>query len=225
MSASDSGSTGLRERKKMQTRLAIRREAFRLFTEQGYAETTIEQIAAAAEAVLQHGPGNRQKQKESKGYEEVDGAADTAPAERSVVACPESEARHQHKLNDFQLIMASRVATGAPPDGSLCLRIMPELTAEQVQRGRGPDPTALARRKLINREVRSAREKLTSSTGLQRAFDYELVRVFTQYRLNGSAGTLLLAFLVAAAAAAASVMVLAATPPRRPVEEPSRDPS
>lgn len=40
---------GLRERKKMQTRLAIRREAFRLFEEQGYAETTIEQIAAAAE--------------------------------------------------------------------------------------------------------------------------------------------------------------------------------
>lgn len=159
-----------------------------------------DEIAAAAEAVLQHGPGNRQKQKESKGYEEVDRAADTAPAERSVIACPESEARHQHKLNDFQLIMASRVATGAPPDGSLCLRIMPELTAEQVQRGRGPDPTALARRKLINREVRSAREKLTSSTGLQRAFDYELVRVFAQYRLNGSAGTLLLAFLVAAAA-------------------------
>ena len=48
---------------------------------------------------------------------------------------------------------------------------MPELTAEQVQRGRGPDPSVLARRKLINREVRSAREKLTSSTGLQRAFD------------------------------------------------------
>ena len=45
MSASDSGSTGLRERKKVQTRLAIRREAFRLFEEQGYAETTIEQIA------------------------------------------------------------------------------------------------------------------------------------------------------------------------------------
>ena len=158
------------------------------------------EIAAAAQPVLQHGPGYRQKQKESKGYDEIDRAADPAPAERSVTACPESEARHQHKLNDFQLIMASRGATGAPPDGSLRLRIMPELTAEQVQRGRGPDPTALARRKLINREVRSAREKLTSSTGLQRAFDYELVRVFAQYRLNGSAGTLLLAFLVAAAA-------------------------
>ncbi|MDY6996660.1 MAG: TetR family transcriptional regulator [Actinomycetota bacterium] len=42
-------SQGLRERKKMQTRLAIRREAFRLFEQQGYAETTVEQIAAAAE--------------------------------------------------------------------------------------------------------------------------------------------------------------------------------
>jgi AcrR family transcriptional regulator len=42
-------SLGLRERKKSQTRRAIRREAFRLFEEQGYANTTIEQIAAAAE--------------------------------------------------------------------------------------------------------------------------------------------------------------------------------
>ena len=42
-------SRGLRERKKLQTRLAIRREAFQLFDKQGYANTTIEQIAAAAE--------------------------------------------------------------------------------------------------------------------------------------------------------------------------------
>lgn len=40
---------GMRERKKIQTRLAIRREAFRLFDKQGYANTTVEQIAAAAE--------------------------------------------------------------------------------------------------------------------------------------------------------------------------------
>lgn len=40
---------GLRERKKVRTRRAIRSEAFRLFGEQGYNETTIEQIAAAAE--------------------------------------------------------------------------------------------------------------------------------------------------------------------------------
>jgi len=40
---------GLRERKKLKTKEAIQREAMRLFQEQGYQETTIEQIAAAAE--------------------------------------------------------------------------------------------------------------------------------------------------------------------------------
>jgi len=40
---------GLRERKKQKTREAIQREAMRLFQENGYEETTIEQIAAAVE--------------------------------------------------------------------------------------------------------------------------------------------------------------------------------
>jgi AcrR family transcriptional regulator len=40
---------GLRERKKIKTKEAIQREALRLFQEQGYEDTTIEQIAAAAE--------------------------------------------------------------------------------------------------------------------------------------------------------------------------------
>ena len=40
---------GLRERKKVKTRAAIQHEALRLFRLQGYEETTVEQIAEAAE--------------------------------------------------------------------------------------------------------------------------------------------------------------------------------
>lgn len=40
---------GLRERKKCKTRATIRREALRLIKEQGYHNTTVEQIAAAAD--------------------------------------------------------------------------------------------------------------------------------------------------------------------------------
>jgi AcrR family transcriptional regulator len=40
---------GLRERKKVKTRAAIRTQAFRLFRQQGFQATTVEQIAAAAE--------------------------------------------------------------------------------------------------------------------------------------------------------------------------------
>jgi len=42
-------STGLRERKKLKTKAAIQKEALRLFLKKGFDETTIEEIAAAAE--------------------------------------------------------------------------------------------------------------------------------------------------------------------------------
>jgi AcrR family transcriptional regulator len=48
-SSVDQSAIGLRERKKARTRAALRDHGLRLFREQGYAATTIEQIAEAAE--------------------------------------------------------------------------------------------------------------------------------------------------------------------------------
>ncbi len=48
-SQDDQPALGLRERKKARTRAAIQRHALRLFREQGYGNTTVEQIAAAVE--------------------------------------------------------------------------------------------------------------------------------------------------------------------------------
>ncbi|WP_336486234.1 sensor histidine kinase [Methylobacterium nigriterrae] len=76
---------------------------------------------------------------------------------------------------------------------------MSDLTVEMVQRGRGPSTEEASRRRGIAREMRSAREKLTSTTGLERAFDYELLRLYAQYRVG--AGIPLGLFAVAMAAA------------------------
>lgn len=81
---------------------------------------------------------------------------------------------------------------------------MTELTAEMIQRGRGADPEEIARRRRANLEVRAAREKLTSSTGLERSFDYDLLRTFAQQH---SGATLALFVLVAFVGGAATLWV------------------
>ena len=47
LSLPDQPPLGLRERKKAKTRAAIQAHALRLFAQQGYAETTVDQIAEA----------------------------------------------------------------------------------------------------------------------------------------------------------------------------------
>ncbi|MBX9930522.1 MAG: HAMP domain-containing histidine kinase [Methylobacterium sp.] len=78
---------------------------------------------------------------------------------------------------------------------------MTDLTAEMVQRGRGPSSQDSARRREIAREIRSARDRLTSTSGLERAFDYELIKIYAQYRAGAGLPQALLATAVAFAAA------------------------
>jgi two-component system cell cycle sensor histidine kinase PleC len=84
---------------------------------------------------------------------------------------------------------------------------MGELTAQMIERGRAPALEANAQRRKLAKDIRSAREKLTSSTGLERAYEYELVRLFAQYHA-GSAPVL---FGLAAAVSAVSTLWLPIT--------------
>ncbi len=55
-----------------------------------------------------------------------------------------------------------------------------------------PADNAAERRRFATQSVREARERLTSSTGVGPAFDYELLRQFAQNRLSGSLVVLML---------------------------------
>jgi len=73
---------------------------------------------------------------------------------------------------------------------------MTDLTPEIIQRGRGADPEAVARRRQVNSQLRAVREKLTSGSGLERAFDYELLRLFAETHRSSLAAMLLLIVIV-----------------------------
>jgi two-component system cell cycle sensor histidine kinase PleC len=74
---------------------------------------------------------------------------------------------------------------------------MSQLTPELISRGRGADPAEAAARRRVSKQMRAVREKLTSSTGLGRVFDYELLRLFAQSRTNATTAMLVLAMAVA----------------------------
>ncbi|WP_375461604.1 sensor histidine kinase [uncultured Enterovirga sp.] len=77
---------------------------------------------------------------------------------------------------------------------------MAELTAQMVQQGRGAVPGTVAQRRRLAHDMRTAREKLTSSSGLERTFDYELVRIFAEYHVGSALVLLGLAAAIAAVA-------------------------
>lgn len=78
---------------------------------------------------------------------------------------------------------------------------MTQLTAEMIERGRGADPAETARRRRSASEIRAVRERLTSSTGLQRSFDEELLRLFAQQHRGATLSLVVLAAAIGAAAA------------------------
>ena len=77
---------------------------------------------------------------------------------------------------------------------------MSDLTVEMVQRGRGPSTEEAARRLGVARDIRSAREKLTSQTGLERASEYEMLRQYARYRAGAGIPLGLFAVTIAGAA-------------------------
>lgn len=75
--------------------------------------------------------------------------------------------------------------------------VMSDLTAEMVQRGRGSSAPESVRRREVARDIRSARERLTSTSGLERAFDYELLRLYAEYRSGAGLAHAMLGLLIA----------------------------
>jgi two-component system cell cycle sensor histidine kinase PleC len=86
---------------------------------------------------------------------------------------------------------------------------MGELTAEMVEKGRGATFDR-ARRRRLSQDMRAAREKLTSSSGLERAIEYQLAH---SYATNHSQAAIVVMALAAVVAGTATYWV----PPSRVV--------
>ncbi|MFL5326507.1 MAG: sensor histidine kinase, partial [Microvirga sp.] len=69
-----------------------------------------------------------------------------------------------------------------------------------IGRVRGPASDDGSRRRRLAKDVRNVRERLTSSIGLERAFDHELIRLFAEYRTSASVPLFGLAAAISAVA-------------------------
>lgn len=74
-----------------------------------------------------------------------------------------------------------------------------DVTADAIERKHEEDEASAKRRKLVQRTMKDTRERLTSSAGLNRAFEMELATTFANTRAGASGPLLLLAGLPVAA--------------------------
>ena len=75
-----------------------------------------------------------------------------------------------------------------------------EVTADTIERKHEEEELALKRRRGVQRTLKDTRERLTSSAGLNRAFEFELANTFAHTRAGATAPLLLLAMMPASAA-------------------------
>ncbi len=138
MAADDVGVLGLRERKKLKTRLAIQNQALRLFRDKGYEATTVAEIAEAADV------------SESTFFRYFPGKADVVLWDEFD---PQIAEAFRHQPADLTSLQALRAAFS-----SVFTTLSPQRTAEQRER------LTLA---LSVPEVRaSALDQLASTIGL-----------------------------------------------------------
>lgn len=156
MTSSSGSKGGLRERKKAKTKAAIQLHAVRLFREQGYAATTVEQVAEAAEVspstVFRYFPA-KEDLVVNDDYDPVIFAAFSAqPPELNLIqawrnALYEAITRMTEddvatQLDRARLLLSVPELWGATLHSTRdTLEIMMNLSAERV--GTAPDDTAL----------------------------------------------------------------------------------
>ncbi len=69
----------------------------------------------------------------------------------------------------------------------ICMAIcMPEVTIQDIERKLSQDDQAKQQRFALQSALKDTREKLSSSAGLNRSHDYELIRLFAQSRVSAS---------------------------------------